>query len=182
MLRYLYVFWEPLTTVYYMSLQQNIGVALRALRAQKGVSQEKLALETGIGRRYMSDIENGRRNVSLEIIEKIATYFEMSASELVERIEAVDYPPLTLNGLKDILCERGYEDAVVLESPDYLNAIVGVSDDGRVIYSYPKMLQHLVLNDGMTYEEAAEFVDYNTIGALPYMGEKKPIILNEIIR
>ena len=43
-----------------MSLQQNIGVALRALRAQKGVSQERLALETGIGRRYMSDIENGR--------------------------------------------------------------------------------------------------------------------------
>ena len=40
-----------------MSLQQNIGVALRALRAQKGVS---LALKTGIGRRYMSDIENGR--------------------------------------------------------------------------------------------------------------------------
>lgn len=182
MLRYLYVFWEPITSVYYMSLQQNIGVALRALRAQKGVSQEKLALETGIGRRYMSDIENGRRNVSLEIIEKIATYFEMSASELVERIEAADYPPLTLNGLKDILCERGYEDAVVLESPDYLSAIVGVSEDGRVIYSYPKMLQHLVLNDGMTYEEAAEFVDYNTIGALPYMGEKKPIILNEIIR
>jgi hypothetical protein len=44
------------------------------------------------------------------------------------------------------------------------------------------MLQHLALNEGMTYEEAAEFVDYNTIGALPYMGEKKPIILNEIIR
>jgi hypothetical protein len=42
------------------------------------------------------------------------------------------------------------------------------------------MLQHLVLNDGMTHEEAAEFVDYNTIGALPYMGEKRPIILNKI--
>jgi len=57
-----------------MSLQCNIGKAIRALRAQKGVSQEKLALETGIGRRYMSDIENGRRNVSLEIIEKLADY------------------------------------------------------------------------------------------------------------
>ena len=76
-----------------MSLQQNIGVALRALRAQRGVSQEKLALETGIGRRYMSDIENGRRNVSLEIVEKIAAYFEMSASELVRRIEQADMSP-----------------------------------------------------------------------------------------
>ena len=180
MLRYLYVFWKPLTSVYYMSLQQNIGVALRALRAQKGISQERLALETGIGRRYMSDIENGRRNVSLEIIEKIATYFEMSASELVGRIETADCTPLTLNGLKDILCEHGYEDAVVLESPDYLNAIVGVSDDGRVIYDYEKMARCLMETDGMDYEEATEFIDFNTLGALPCMGEKRPIILNRI--
>ena len=163
-----------------MFLQQNIGTALRALRAQKSVSQEKLALETGIGRRYMSDIENGRRNVSLEIIEKIAAYFEMSASELVRRIEQADCPPLTLNGLKDILCERGYEDAVVLESPDYLGAIVGVSDDGRVIYDYEKMAQCLMETEGMDYEEAMEFVNFNTLGAVPYMGDKRPIILNKI--
>ena len=165
-----------------MSLQSNIGKAIRALRAQKGTSQERLALETGIGRRYMSDIENGRRNVSLEIIEKIAEFFEISPSEFVKKIEQADEPSLSIDSLKDYLCELGYENAVVLESPDYLSAVAGVSEDGRVIYSYPKMLQHLVLNDGMTYEEAAEFVDYNTIGALPYMGEKKPIILNEIVR
>ena len=172
---------RTLTSVYYMSLQQNIGIALRALRAQKGVSQERLALETGIGRRYMSDIENGRRNVSLEIVEKIAAYFEMSASELVRRIEQADYPSLTLDGLKNILCERGHDDAVVLESPDYLGAIIGVSDDGRVIYDYEKMAKCLMETDGMDYEEAMEFIDYNTIRALPYMGKKRPIILNELM-
>ena len=130
----------------------------------------------------MSDIENGRRNVSLETIEKLAGFFEISASELVRRIEQADMPPLTIDSLKDYLCELGHEDAVVLESPDYLSAVAGVSEDGRVIYSYPRMLEHLVLNDGMTYEEAAEFIDYNTIGSLPCMGEKAPIILNEIIR
>ena len=165
-----------------MSLQNNIGPTIRALRAQRNVSQEKLALETGIGRRYMSDIENGRRNVSLETIEKLAGFFEISASELVRRIEQADMPPLTIDSLKDYLCELGHEDAVVLESPDYLSAVAGVSEDGRVIYSYPRMVEHLMLNDGMTYEEAAEFIDYNTIGSLPYMGEKKPIILNEIER
>lgn len=163
-----------------MSLQCNIGKTIRALRAQKGVSQEKLALETGIGRRYMSDIENGRRNVSLEIIEKLAEFFEISPSEFVKKIEQADEPLLTIDSLKDYLCELGYEDAVVLESPDYLSAVVGVSDDGRVIYSYTRMLEHLVLTDGMTYEEAAEFVDYNTLGALPCMGKKRPIILNKI--
>lgn len=70
-----------------MSLQKDLGITIKALRAEKGVSQEKLALSTGIDRRYMSDIENGRRNVSLEIIEKIATFFEMKVSELIQRIE-----------------------------------------------------------------------------------------------
>lgn len=163
-----------------MSLQQNIGVALRALRSQKGVSQEKLALETGIGRRYMSDIENGRRNVSLEIIEKLAEFFEISPSELIRKIEHANEPPLTIDSLKDCLCELGHEDAVVLESPDYLGAIVGVSDDGRVIYDYEKMARCLMETDGMDYEEATEFIDFNTLGALPYMGEKRPIILNRI--
>jgi len=165
-----------------MPLQNNIGLAIRALRAQRNVSQEKLALETGIGRRYMSDIENGRRNVSLETLEKLAGFFEMNASELVRRIEQADMPPLTLDTLKDYLCELGHDDAVVLENPDYLSAVAGVSEDGRVIYSYPRMVEHLMLNDGMSHEEASEFIDYNTVGALPYMGEKRPIILFEIIR
>ena len=163
-----------------MSLQKNIGIALRALRAQKGISQEKLALETGIGRRYMSDIENGRRNVSLEIIEKIANYFELSASELIQKIEQVEYPTLTMKEFKDILCERGCKDAVVLESPDYLSAIVGVSNDGRVIYDYEKMVQCLMETEGMDYEEAMEFVNFNTLEAVPYMGYKQPIILDKI--
>lgn len=72
-----------------MSLQKNLGITLKALRAEKGVSQEKLALSTGIDRRYMSDIENGRRNVSLEIIEKLAAFFEMKVSELFQRVEQI---------------------------------------------------------------------------------------------
>lgn len=163
-----------------MSLQQNIGIALKALRAEKGISQEKLALETGIGRRYMSDIENGRRNISLEIIEKIAAFFEMSASELVQKIEQVKIPPLTMKELKRYLCDCGYEDTIILESPDYLSAIVGISDDARIIYDYEKMVKFLMISEGMDYEEAIEFIDFNTLGALPYMGEKRPIILNRI--
>lgn len=73
-----------------MSLQKNLGITLKALRAEKGVSQEKLALSTGIDRRYMSDIENGRRNVSLEIIEKLATFFDMKASEFIQEIEQIN--------------------------------------------------------------------------------------------
>ncbi|MBR6123139.1 helix-turn-helix transcriptional regulator [Candidatus Saccharibacteria bacterium] len=163
-----------------MALQKNIGKALRALRAQKGVSQERLALETGIGRRYMSDIENGRRNVSLEIIEKLADFFEMSASDLVKEIENAAFPPVTQKSLKRWLVEHDYNDSVVFQNPDYVSAVVGVSEEGRVIYSYEKMVRTLMMTDGMDYEEAVEFVDFNTIGALPTMGENAPIIMYEV--
>jgi hypothetical protein len=86
----------------------------------------------------------------------------------------------TLDQLKEWLCDMGYEDTVVMENPDYLSAIVGVSDDGRLIYDYEKMVEHLMATDGMDYEEASEFIDFNTIGALPYMGEKRPVIMNKI--
>lgn len=35
-------------------------------------------------------------------------------------------------------------------------------------------------NDGMTHEEAIEFIDYNTVRACPYMGSQAPIILRSI--
>lgn len=163
-----------------MSLQQNIGIALKALRAEKGISQEKLALETGIDRRYMSDIENGRRNVSLEIIEKLSDFFQMRPCDFLRKIENAMVSPLTLDSLKEYLCARGYEETIVLESPDFIDAVIGVSNDERVIYDYEKMIRFLVDTEEMEYEEAVEFIDFNTIGALSYMGEKRPIILNRI--
>ena len=101
----------------------------------------------------------------------------MEASELVREIERADFPPLTLESLKEELRERGFDEAVVLENPDYLSAIVGVSEDGRVVYDYDGMVRHLMEQEGMDAEEAAEFVDYNTIRALPYMGDKRPIVV-----
>ena len=82
---------------------------------------------------------------------------------------------------KDILCEIGLENAIVFENPDYQDAIVGydvVSE--RVVYSYDKMIESLMTNDNMSYEESIEFIEYNTIRACPYMGDKAPIILQNI--
>lgn len=68
------------------------------------------------------------------------------------------------------------EETVVLE-PEYLdNAIIGISDDNRLIYGYEQLIDCFSKNEDMTYEEAIEWVDYNTLRALPYMGAKAPII------
>lgn len=77
---------------------------------------------------------------------------------------------------RDLLNELEYEDVVILENPDYDSAIIGVSEDRRVIYDFDKMVEHLMETDGMTDEEAIEFIEYNTIRALPYF-QNAPIIM-----
>ena len=88
---------------------------------------------------------------------------------------------MTLEELKETLVDEGFEDSVVLENPEYLSAVIGRTEDGRVIYSYEKMIESLMNTDGMDREEAMEFIDFNTVRALPYMGEKPPVIMYELV-
>ena len=84
----------------------------------------------------------------------------------------------TLDELKEYLCDRGYEETIVFDNPSYVTAAIGTEESsGRVIYDYEKMVEFLMETDGMTYEDAAEFIDYNTIRAIPYMGMSAPIVL-----
>ncbi|MBQ0056133.1 MAG: helix-turn-helix transcriptional regulator [Bacteroidales bacterium] len=140
------------------------------------MSQERLALDADIDRRYMSDVENGKRNISLDIMERIASQLGIEVSELIRHAEEISKTPLTIDALKEWLCNSDHEDTIVLESPDYLSAIIGITEEGRLIYSYDKMVEHLMREDGMDTEEAMEFINYNTIRALPYAGEMAPII------
>lgn len=87
--------------------------------------------------------------------------------------------------LKDLLNELEYKDTVVFENPSYLKAIIGLSDDGALCYSYEKMIESLMEEDGMDYEGAMEFIDYNTIRALPYassMGVRPVVVYNDFFK
>lgn len=70
----------------------------------------------------------------------------------------------------------GYEDVLIFENPAYEDAFIGVSEDGRAVYIYERMVECLVQEDGMTEEEAADFISYNTIRSLPYF-EGSPIVV-----
>lgn len=87
---------------------------------------------------------------------------------------------MTLLELKDRLVEMGYDQATVFVDPDYISAVIGISDGGRVVYSREKMVNYLMENEGMSTEEAQEFIDFNTVRAIPYMGEHRPIIVYPI--
>lgn len=87
---------------------------------------------------------------------------------------------MNLKELQDYLVEREMPETVVLTGPDYASAVVGISGDGRLIYDYQLMVQWFMDANEATEDEAIDFIEYNTIRSLPYMGEKAPIILHKL--
>lgn len=82
---------------------------------------------------------------------------------------------------RDILNNIGLEESIVFENPDYDSAIVGYdANDYRVVYDFEKMVEYLMDTNGMTYEDAVEFIEYNTIRAIPYAGPNSPIVVYNI--
>ena len=63
-------------------IKQKLGNKIRALRIAKGISQEKFALSIDMDRTYFASVENGKRNISILNIEKIATGLNISLEEL----------------------------------------------------------------------------------------------------
>ncbi len=61
------------------------GNAVREKRLELGFSQEALAEASGLHRTYVSDVERGLRNISMESIEKIARALKLSVSSLFDR-------------------------------------------------------------------------------------------------
>jgi hypothetical protein len=81
---------------------------------------------------------------------------------------------------REKLLDLGYEDIIIFENESYDDALIGVSHDERAIYSFEKMIEWLVEKDGITQEEAIEWIEYNTIRAIPYAGSKAPIVMYDI--
>jgi transcriptional regulator with XRE-family HTH domain len=63
------------------------GDAIREIRKEQGVSQEGLALKSGLNRGYFGAVERGERNVSLANVLKIADALGVPASEIHVRAE-----------------------------------------------------------------------------------------------
>lgn len=64
-----------------MDIKQEFGKRLNQIRKEKKISQERLAELSELNRPYISAIEQGKRNVSLEVIEKLAQALEIEITE-----------------------------------------------------------------------------------------------------
>ena len=78
------------------------------------------------------------------------------------------------------LLDAGYEDVIIFSGDSYDDALIGVSEDGRAIYDFDLMVEWLMNQDGMDEEDAIEWIEYNTIRSLPYVGEKAPIVMYRV--
>lgn len=67
-----------------MSIKVTFGQKMKLLRKGRNLSQEELAIKSGLNRPYISAIEQGKRNVSLEVIEKLAEALEIEIKVFFE--------------------------------------------------------------------------------------------------
>jgi transcriptional regulator with XRE-family HTH domain len=62
----------------------RLGRRIRLLREKHGWTQQQLADMTGIGRVHVSELENGKREAGLRMLEKLASSFDISVSEFLK--------------------------------------------------------------------------------------------------
>ena len=66
-----------------MDIRIRLGRNLKHFRSKKGWSQEQFAFEAQVHRTYISDLERGARNPSIQMLDKLAVALGVTASELI---------------------------------------------------------------------------------------------------
>lgn len=72
-----------------MTTFQQLGKRIEYLRTEKGWSQLTLAIEANINRNYLSDLERGKRNPTIQVLEKIAFALQVDLATLFKGIKAI---------------------------------------------------------------------------------------------
>lgn len=65
-------------------IKEKVGKRIKELRQKYGISQEEFAFRCNLDRTYITSLERGKRNVSLENLEKIAKAFDMTLSQFFD--------------------------------------------------------------------------------------------------
>jgi transcriptional regulator with XRE-family HTH domain len=68
-------------------ITEELGNRIKQLRSKSGLSQEKFALKIGMDRTYYSSVENGKRNIAIINLKKIADGLEISLSDLFKDLD-----------------------------------------------------------------------------------------------
>lgn len=69
-------------------IDHAFGLTLKALRIERGLSQEDFAIEAGLHRTYVSQLERGLKSPSLRTLQRIAAVLQLPLSEFLHQVEA----------------------------------------------------------------------------------------------
>ena len=72
------------------SLVEDLGVTIRQLRMQQGLSQEQLAERSELNRSYVGEVERGQVVASIVTLQKLAVALDTNAAGLLVRCEHVE--------------------------------------------------------------------------------------------
>ena len=61
------------------------------------------------------------------------------------------------------------DESILLKNYSYDSAIIGATKEGSVLYDYDLMIQWLQETEDFSYDDAVEWIEYNTLRAIPYM-------------
>ena len=84
---------------------------------------------------------------------------------------------MNLQEIKDAITDLTDEEVIIFDN--YESAFVGITMDNRSVYDYQKMIESLMVEEEMTWEEAVEWIDYNTLRSNAYL-ENSPIVIRVI--
>ncbi|MCY1233562.1 transcriptional regulator, y4mF family [compost metagenome] len=76
-----------------MDARKLIGWNLRKLRVERGLSQERLALEAAIDRSYVGRIERGEENVTISVLEALSQTLNVKVGAFFQEAEPDEPPP-----------------------------------------------------------------------------------------
>jgi transcriptional regulator with XRE-family HTH domain len=66
-----------------MTISNKVGEKIRQLRQEKGLKQEEFAELAGIDYSYLNQLENGKRNPTVEMLDKIAKALDTTPENLL---------------------------------------------------------------------------------------------------
>jgi transcriptional regulator with XRE-family HTH domain len=67
-----------------MDVRRRVGLNVKNVPRERGLSQEELAFECGLHRTYVSGVERGIRNPTVVVLEKIAEALKVPAGRLLD--------------------------------------------------------------------------------------------------
>lgn len=113
------------------SFIQKVGEQVWKLRKLKGLTQEQLAERSGLSFSYISDVERGTRNISLESLGKIIQALGVKPVQLFEDLDRLpahfknDAVQAKIEGLNALLSDRHADDVefVIKVAREYLHAV-----------------------------------------------------------